>query len=198
MIISKRDVVLSLLVCTASVSCATVSSPSKYSVYVDQDVQITSEINKVEQKMKGQKIDFDEPLLIESPGYVGLLVVPINDKANLVKVSLKPIEELGGEQIQKQNNLVLNDLVNGINDIQILLSTNKSKEALTKVEEIQVKYPKVSHLKFLKASCLVVQGERAKARVILSEALKEFPDNENAKQLLQSLSRQTSTEGGAR
>jgi predicted Zn-dependent protease len=129
-----------------------------------------------------------EPVLIESPGYVGLLVVPESKAATDIKVTLKAAEQWESKTSDRKLNQKLNQLVSRVNEVQVLISSNKAKEALHKLEGLQASYPEITYLNFLKASCYVLLGETSRAKVALETAMRDFPENEDGKALYQTIS----------
>ena len=170
--------------------CASVSGRHERDVELMQDSIVVVGQETPISKKKGEifSLSLDKPLLIQSPGHVSLMILPASEQVSQkIRVALKPITEWNSEAQQSKNDRVLSELVLGVNSAQLLLSTQHSKEALAKIEELRGKYPKITSLKFLEASCLFVLGERVKAKVLLEGALQEFPDNKEGQELYQIL-----------
>lgn len=123
------------------------------------------------------------PTHIEAPGYIGMLVVPSSSGTGEIDVSLKNIEEFGGPQFNRELNARLNEVVARVVEAQKMLASGKARDALGVIENLQDKNSELTYLNFLKASCLVVLGERARARTALEDALASFPDNEAGRSL---------------
>lgn len=123
------------------------------------------------------------PLQVEAPGYVGVVVLPVPSKPGEVDISLKPVDEFGGPQFSRTVNQRLNETISRVVEAQKLLASGKARDALSIIETLQSKAPELTYLNFLKASCLVVLGERERARAALSVALDAFPDNEAGRAL---------------
>lgn len=130
--------------------------------------------------------------LIESTGFVSTLIIPMNPRAEAAKVTLKPIDKTIESRAQPVDPRLFNELLIAINEVQARLALNKPKDALSLVESLQAKTPGVTYLDFLKASCYVVAGENSRAKALLEKALKEFPDNKQAQELYERLSKNAS------
>lgn len=165
------------------------SSVPRQDVELQQDAFVRVGSGPAQAKKKGSILQVQAlPVYIESPGFVGVLIPPPRSVASKIRVALRPAEQWGGEVLQKRNNLILNEVMTSVSEIQMALGSDQPKEALFKADELYKKYPNLSFLKFLKASCLVVMGDRKSARVLLESALAELPNNASALALYKSLS----------
>ena len=180
-------------------SCASISPSNE--IELTQDSVVTVGTNPPEQRKKGELIEIgDQPAFVEAPGHVGLLVLPQKSQKSRALITLKAMGDWTGPAVQKKQNRLVSDVVGGINEVQIYLSSGRNKEALSKVDDLLALYPGITYLKFLKASCLIVNGNTAQARVVLESALKEYPDYKPGLELWESMtgqkSRGLSSEGG--
>jgi predicted Zn-dependent protease len=163
-----------LLGCSSSTKSITTE------VNFSQDVFVTQGNDARQEFHKGDKLLLSsEPALFESPGHVGVLIIPMSSRAVAVP-KLKPIEDWSSETFDHTLNAKLNLMVGEITKIQSLLATKKQKEALERIEALQKQFPKVSYLQFLRASTLYMGGEKEKARIAIERGLKDFPDNQDA------------------
>jgi predicted Zn-dependent protease len=89
--------------------------------------------------------------------------------------------------VLKASNKVLDEVMNEVLVAQNLLAKKDAKGALETVEKIITKYPQLSYLKFIKASCLMVMGNKENALKILEETLNEHPENKLAMELYSKL-----------
>jgi hypothetical protein len=127
-----------------------------------------------------------EPLYFESPGLVSAIVIP-ETVSGRIKLNLRASDQWSSEAFDRRLNGTLSDLVAGVGQVFKLLASQKAKEALEKTETMEIRYPKVAYLKVLKASCLTVLGERGKAKALLENVLAAYPEQKEAKELLEVL-----------
>jgi Tetratricopeptide repeat len=186
---------LALLLMMMLVSCAGILPQKKIVVELGQDAVITGGEYKKKKKSKGDRIEVaDAPLLLESKGYVGMLLLPVgsptslNSRVTLHRVERSPTDNVVCDPSTKKENEMFSKLLSGVNDVQMRLALHRPTEALTRVDELMENYPKIVPLKFLKASCLVAMGQQTQARALLEKGLKELPNDELALQMLATLS----------
>ncbi len=177
--------------------CASVKS-SVVNVELDQDSGIRFGDSNPVQRKKGESFEVSQaPVFVEAPGKVGVLVIPMRGQPQNVKLSLKSLEVVPGAVSESEIASSMNLLLMRANEFQSWLAEKKTKEALTLVDELIQKYPRIVQLKFMKASCLVLMDEREKARVLLDLALKEEPGNQAGKELLRFLTPGSSEKKGS-
>ncbi|MGK5085344.1 hypothetical protein WDW37_18820 [Bdellovibrionota bacterium FG-1] len=128
-----------------------------------------------------------DPLLVESPGYVSVLMIPAAAPPQKIQLTLRAIETWGGAGFEKQSTTVVNSIVNLIIEAQTLIVTRQEKIALTKLEIAEKDYPNVSAFKYLRANCYLLMGDQRQARTILQDALRTDPDNKTAAELYRTL-----------
>ena len=140
------------------------------------------------EKKAGEKMTIETlPVLVEAPGYVGLLIAaPTSGSRQDLRVKLKPVESFGGQAFNQK----VADIVGRINEIQISLAAGKAADALTKFNELESRYPDLRWLGFLKTSCLIAKGNYSQAKTVLEATLKEYPRDPNGERLLQILSKE--------
>ncbi len=179
---------LVLLLAGTVASCSTASSRSSARVELPRDTWISVADNQAKLYKAGESVDVGgEPMYLESPGYVGMILVPINGSASKIRPSSRRISEWTSEQVQADLDQKLSSLVEETNRVQVLMSKRQSKEALSSVSSLQLRYPKVAYLNFLKASALYLDGDRAQARAVLEQALLAYPNHAQARELYMSL-----------
>ena len=177
--------------------CASVKN-SIVNVELDQDSAVRFGDSNPVQKKKGESFEVSQtPVFVDAPGKVGVLVIPIRGQPQSVKLALKSLEVVQGAISESEIASSMNLLLVRANEFQSWLAEKKTKEALTLVDELIQKYPRVVQLKFMKASCLVLMDEREKARVLLGLALREDPGNTAGKDLLQFLTPGSSEKKGS-
>lgn len=168
------------------------SENQKNEIVFAQAVEVTVLGKESVAKASGDSMPVeDKPVYIEAPGYVGVVVVPTSTENGKIRVALKPAEKwtTTGEKSrnQQQNNKVVSEIIEGVSQVQRLLIENRGEDALVEVTNLSNRYPNISYLNFMRASCLVVIGKQELALEVLEAALKDFPDNNSGKQLYKSL-----------
>lgn len=173
-----------MITCLVFTAC---TSDSGYKVVMTQDVFITTPGGKPQPVRKGETFVINQATHVESEGFVGLLVVPLNTGGGQAEVALRPIDEWGGANLEHKANGQLDEIVSSVNEAQRLLSERRALEALKVIEATQEKFPRVSYLNFIKASCLVVLNQKQRAIEALSLALAEFPKNPGGRLMYKAL-----------
>ena len=125
----------------------------------------------------------DRPMLVESPGRVSLLVLPIDTPSAAIKIHLKPLEAQTANFDENKINESLNNLVAGINAVYAAMSQEKNKDAKAAIERLVKSYPKVTFLNFIKASCHMLNSEPDDAVEALKAGLQDFPNYKQALEL---------------
>lgn len=191
---SQRQIILSNvklsapILCLLLSACASMSAPKTSQLKLSQDIYISQGSQPRALHKQGEVVALeDQPMLLEAPGYVGLLLVPIKDSASQLEPTLKPIDEWSGDTLERALNSRLSEIVAETNRVQVLLSSKKEKEALEKIDSLQRKYPKISYLNLFRASALFMMGEREKSKLALEIALRDFPSDANARSFYESL-----------
>lgn len=168
-------------------SCSHVSRPSHHQIELEKDTWVQVG-DKRQLRKKGEILELkDQPILLEAPGHIGLMIAPPLDKTAKYQVNLRPLEEWGGDYFSHLADKVISETLEKVIQAQALLGRGKAQEALEQIKEVQKTYPQATYLKFIEASCLVVLGKKEEARGILELALKNFPDNEEGRKLYISL-----------
>lgn len=160
------------------------SSSSRYALTLDQDAYVKEGKKDAVLYKKNTRFEVNakDSTVIESPGYLGLILPPNDLLLSEMSVNLKPVSKWGNELVQNQTDALLSQLLEEAIEVQLLLSKKEGKKALTKVEELEKRYPKVGTLRFLKVSCLLLLGNRKEAEENLEAALKEFPESKVGKE----------------
>jgi hypothetical protein len=164
------------------------NAPKTSQIKMTQDMYVSRGSESRIKHKKGEVLSInDKPLLLEVPGHVDMLIIPLKNSISQVEPVLKPIDEWSGEALEKSLNIKLSEIINETIKVQFLLYSKKEKEALAKLDLIQAKYPRVSYLNFLRASALFLMGEKIKSKLAIEVALKDFPNDENARSFYESL-----------
>jgi hypothetical protein len=138
-----------------------------------------------------------QPLFVESPGNIGVLVVPAQASSGAIDVRLRRSDAWRGADFTREVNQRLNTVLDRIFAIQKSLGSRQGQEALRQIEALQAQYPELSYLDFLKASAFVLTGDRDRARAAVETALASFPDNASGRALLRSLGGNPSAGGNS-
>ncbi len=164
-------------------ACASSPSVHQTNLKVDQSsfIQVAGKPS-VEIKA-GESFALSEyPVLVESPGFMSVLLVsPKNPGDQELSLRLRPQEDFGGKPFDHKVNLTVGEVVSGVNDIQTLLAVRKVDQAFEKLNLLQQKFPEFTWLNFLRASCLVFKGQRDEAKAALEVALRDFPEDASGK-----------------
>lgn len=165
------------------------SVPDTKVVRFENDVTVVQPGGGKTNYKKGDTYPFPNiPVQVEAPGYVTVLMLPTQGNSGEATLTMRAIDDWGGPQFKQQLNSRLNEIISRVVEAQKELSGGRARGALSIIEDLQSKSPELTYLNFLKASCLIVLGEREKARAALDVALAAFPDNESGRALSQSLS----------
>jgi hypothetical protein len=149
---------------------------------------VTSADNSVKEVKKGETIAItDSAVYLEAPGHIGLLVLPPLSGQGEMTANLRPFDQWGGAVFEKRSNDVLGDVMDGLVNAQKLMARDQAAAALTTVEGLISKYPTVSYLNFIKASCLVMLGQKSEAIAALESALHDHPQHAQARSLYRNL-----------
>jgi thioredoxin-like negative regulator of GroEL len=173
-------------------ACASFGGSDGRTLKFQDDVTVTQAGGNRTTVAKGEAMPMPNvPVHVEAPGRVGVLVVPTSSAAGETLISLKPVEDWGGPQLNRLVNARLNEVLSRVVDAQKMLGSGRAKDALATIEDLQTRNPELTYLNFIKASCLVVLGERDRARSALDAALSAFPDNESGRALAASIIRKS-------
>jgi len=168
-------------------------APSESTISLADQAWVKSGSEAPQMLKKGETITVTtEPVLIEAPGKIGVLVLPAGETKSVTQVQLRDIENWAGDAAQSYAATILSDILVQVNEVQSMISRGRSRDALTKVKTLQAQYPRVAYLKFIEASCLIVLGDRKNARAVLEEALALYPNNAEAQNALRGLAGENS------
>ncbi len=132
----------------------------------------------------------DHAWLVESAGKVPTLLVPLDQsKSQEFQFYLPAIDQLPVEGLNRVVSYKLSELLEASIEIQSLLYKRSIDSALTKLDQLQARYPYVDFLYFLRASALTLKGEKDLALEVLRKALVTHPTSSQGQELLKSLER---------
>ena len=173
------------------VGCSTFQSKDlkTFQLKVAQDVTVRKPDGTEQNIKKDGSVELgSEALLVEKPGHVSLLAVPANSERGEATVSLKPIKEFGGPELDKYVDAYVTELMTKVNLVQESIARSQFDNAFQKTKALQVEYPNLMYLKFLEASCLTLMGQKAEAQRVLNRALEVHPNNPEGQRLNRYLS----------
>lgn len=160
--------IIALLILAA---CST--APREVEVMLEQDVMITRPGDSKPTPMKRGdllKVAENSPSLVESPGHVPVLVLPTQTGTQSASLRLKPLGDVTA--MPKDFWAGIDGLFEDVVQVQKLLRDRKGREALTLSDDLIARYPQVSKLRLLKASCLMVLGEKRAAMAVMQSMRK--------------------------
>ncbi|MFM8270043.1 MAG: tetratricopeptide repeat protein [Pseudomonadota bacterium] len=176
--------VLATLAVTFVVGCAHTAT---HEVVVLQDAVITIGENEPQVIKKGAKvmIPSDSATTISAPGYSSVLIPPAQSGSSSFTVNLKPAEGWGQDLVSKQLDEELNKALISVNEVQRLLQKNKVEGALSMVEMLEKKYPKLLGLRILKARSYTMLNKKNEAKQVLQSIVKDFPESRTTRKFLE-------------
>jgi hypothetical protein len=190
---SPKRISVSVFACASLSSiflsaCAT-TAPTHSNLKVDQSAVVQIAGKPATDIKAGESIPLTEyPVLVESPGYMSVLLVsPKNSSENEVSLTLRSQETFGGKSFDHKVNHTVGEVVSSVNEIQILIGRQKVDQAFEKLNLLQQKYPEFTWLNFLRASCLLIKGKKGEAKAALEIALRDFPNDTEGKRFDQLL-----------
>lgn len=138
---------------------------------------------------RGQEVEVDlkEPAQVTSPDHIPIVLVPLNRGSDTVELDAPTIKDKLDEVNQDEVNRQLSAALLEVAEIQSLIQKKKLQDAQVRLRALQKTYPKVKFLGFIKASLLLLNGNREEARAVAEDALKAHPDYEDGKLFLQSI-----------
>jgi len=161
--------------------CSSSPTPVLHRLVLAQDTIVTVGDGTGGMRSRGETLDVGEdPVLLESPGHVGVLVVPIAIPQRDLKVSLKSLHEFGGAPLAQSTNAALIVILDRIYEVQRLLAQGKHDEAIQQADALVTANPGLAPLRLLKASCLMTRNDQQGARALVASVLSEFPGHRAA------------------
>ena len=168
--------------------CSHLSAPNSSSVMVNEDVIVTEQSGEQTPLPKGTRWELkDEPAYVESKGKIGVILVPVSNQGIQIDLKMRPIEEWGGNVVERHTSEIVTKTFTEVQSIQMLLAEGNGESALRKIQALREQYPYISYLAFLEASCLVVVNQNEAAMALLKKALQDFPDHREAQILYRKL-----------
>ena len=156
-----------------------------------QDVSITVGDKKYQRKA-GQTYEFidPQPILAESNGHLPIFIYPMKDKNNNLNIDLPKLDKSKISKIQTSEiNKNLNSILPGIQEVQVMLMKRDFVNALSKIRDLKIKFPKIAYFSFMEGSTYLLMERRAEALKALREGLDIYPNSGQAKELYDRLSK---------
>lgn len=161
------------------------------SIQVNQDAELLAADGKTKQALRKdtvETVEKSQPVTIVSPGKVPMVIVPVDSsKTSKVNISLVDVKAWPSNVTQEYLDKALNEIMEECIQIQILIQANNPKQALEKIERLEMAYPKLAYLNFFKASSYILQGKKSLATKAVQQGLNVFPKNEEGLKLLKAL-----------
>lgn len=169
---------LALTSCFMTLSCQ--STPS---LLLQDDSEIIRADKTRETYKKGTSIQsIDQPLLVQAPGKISVLVLPAVKNSEAFELSLPNVQAPSASNATPESDNT--KLVKGIFEVQKHLASRQHDIALNKAIMLEAKFPSVYMVKYLTVSCLLSLSKTEEAKNILRQILKEYPDDRDAKTML--------------
>jgi hypothetical protein len=138
---------------------------------------------------KEHVLNLSEPVQIVSSTRIPVLLVPVYHKNVELVIDSPPVKSLINQVNQTEVNVLLSSLMANVADIQNLIQKRRLNEAMERLQILRAKHPDVKYLDFIRASILLLKGNREEALKTATEALRFMPDYEEGKRFVRSLQR---------
>jgi hypothetical protein len=132
-------------------------------------------------------VDLSEPLQITSATRIPIILVPIYSGHADINMDSPQTKDALVNADQKAVSTLLSTLMANIADVQNLIQKKRYSEATSQLDLLRTKYPDVKFLEFIRASILLLQGNRSEAQKTTEDALKFHPDYLEGKRFLEKL-----------
>lgn len=163
---------------------------AKVQVEVSQDVTLLSFDGAVLTDIKaGEKkaVDLEQPVWVQSKSGLPMVFFPLKSQEQELKLDIPPIDNFLSRDKQFQIDHHLSSLLADFIRVQSMIRERKLDDAQSKLDAMMTVYADVKFLNFLKASLLVLKGEKTLAIKAVKEGLAAHPDFEEGKSLLKNL-----------
>jgi hypothetical protein len=155
---------------------------------LDGDVQnlVTGEKKSVSKDEKLLILD-RQPRLIESPGRIPVLLVPVSSDGGAITVNSPSTMDMIKEAKDLKIDNELSEVLLKLGEIQFLMAQKKLSIAQQKISELKTQFPNVRYLDFFDASIAFLLGDRTRALASVTTGLKAHPDYSPGLKLQESL-----------
>lgn len=149
------------------VSCASKKSSSR--LQISEDVFVKMPNGESKSLKAGEVFEFSkDEFLIESPGKVSVLVVPLERQSQqTIDISLRKKIDWVNSDTQNYLTSELEIFLPRLEMIYRLMSQSKFDLALSETKNLQEKLPDLKFLKRIEASCLMLLNRESEAQRIL-------------------------------
>ena len=154
-----------------------------HKIKFNQKSTVTDGIGGVTEVNAGEEKVFDETVLVESPGYISVLLVPVSPNPKMTEINLRPYKGWTGLSYEQMVDDQLLRAMNMVTKIQALMVNQNWSAALVEIQSAQKEFPYLTYFRYLEASCYAVLGRTAEAEQRLKEALDRNPANVEGKML---------------
>lgn len=163
---------------------------AKTQMEVSQDVTLMGFDGSVVTDIKaGEKkvVELEQPVWVQSKSGLPMIFFPLKSEEQEVKLDIPPIDNFLSRDKQFQIDHHLSSLLADFIRVQAMIRERKLDDAQSKLDAMMAVYVDVKFLNFLKASLLVLKGEKTQAIRAVKEGLAAHPDFEEGKSLLKNL-----------
>lgn len=173
-----------IAVCLALLCSCAVVRPRTHLVMA-QDATVTIGSNAPQSFATGERVSLphDEPVLVEAPARVSVLVVPLAQSPDELKINLRSVDDPAGPSRQSEMDRHDDELVLATLDIQRLATERRLPEAQQRLRSLQEKFPQLVSLGVLDVNLALLQGQTGRAREAIKVLNTRFPDDKRVRQL---------------
>ena len=166
----------------------TISEAPGHKVKLKSDVTVKTVNGEPKEEKAGSEIIVkDEPIFVEAPGYVGVVILPPGSAPVEMDLQLRQSSDWASGASKSYASKRITEILQDVSEVQGHLFSGKYDDALKKVRDLKKNYPEIAYLNFLEASTLTLMNRRGEAIPLLRKGLAEHPEFEPAKNLLRSI-----------
>lgn len=185
---------LFLILSTACSSSTKIFSDSRESAQVifQQDVTVTQDAKKIQIKAGDVfELDSSKVTYVESPGRTPIVLIPTAQSSSELSINLPKFSITNtSEETMSYIGEHVNEILQGVSSVQNHMAQSKFDQALAESNRLTTKFPHVSYLHVLKASCYLANGYKQEAIEILEVISKKFPNDLTLQTSLKNLKKQ--------
>ena len=166
----------------------TISEAPGHKVKLKSDAIVKTTSGEPKEEKAGSEIIVkDEPVFVEAPGYVGVVVLPAGSAPVEMDLELRQVSDWASNASKNYASKRITEILQDVSEVQGHLFVGKYDEALRKVRSLKKSYPEIAYLNFLEASTLTLMNRRGEAIPLLRKGLADHPEFEPAQELLRSI-----------
>ena len=154
-----------------------------------QDVEITQNGKKTKLK-SGESFTLESQGVVraEAPGSVSMVILPLSSENNKLDISLASLKDIKIDEIESIGlNRRLDLILPEIQKIQRMMLQKDYTNALSKVRDLKVQYPKVAFFSFIEGACYKILNRKSEALQAVREGLVLYPQSADARELYRQL-----------